>query len=175
MLPWVFYYYWEKYPSRTDWIYIYRLLRTGCSDFVLADGAVQTETRKAPSEHQEMHFYCEGDQALAQAVWCDGLTYTRCWLPTRLLCQSPPARPNTLGGIQKPCGHSPEQLALGNLAWTVKGTRWSPEVLSTLSLSVILWCLCLQKNLAPYVNVYKAATTFIYFLSLFLRKIMHCL
>jgi len=57
----------------------------------------QTETQEIPSEHQEMLFYCEGDQALKQ------LAQGGCGV-------------SLLGGIQK-MTHGPGQPAIGGPAW----------------------------------------------------------
>ena len=55
----------------------------------------QTETQEAPSEHQETLFQCAGELAQVAQGGCGVFI---------------------LGDIQKPPGHSPEQLALGGRA-----------------------------------------------------------
>ena len=56
-----------------------------------------SETQEVPSEHQETFLHREGDQVLGQVA------QGRC-------------RVSILGDIQKPSGHSPGQLALGDLS-----------------------------------------------------------
>lgn len=58
----------------------------------------QSETQNVPSEHQEIHFHCKDDTAMAQVV------HGSC-------------RVFILGDMQRPSEQGPGQLALGGLAW----------------------------------------------------------